>query len=55
MNKDLVLKQISFFFIGAVVPASLFVAFNTLVLGHCDPKFGCAGTLGSCLRSVLCP
>jgi hypothetical protein len=55
MNKDLVLKQISFFFSGAVVPASLFVAFNTLVLGHCDPKFGCAGTLGLLFKISIVP
>ena len=55
MNMELVLKQISFFFGGAVVPASLFLAFNTLVLGYCDVKFGCAGTFGLLFRVSIVP
>lgn len=38
-------KKIAIFFIGAILPAALIISFSTLILGNCDPKFGCMGSL----------
>lgn len=49
------MKQVGFFTLGAIVPATLCVAFSTMVLNHCDGKFGCVGTLSLLFKASILP
>jgi hypothetical protein len=48
-------KKIAIFFIGAVLPATFFIGVNTLLIGNCDPKFGCMGTFGFVFKFSVLP
>ena len=48
-------KKIAIFFIGAVLPANLIISTSTLIIGNCDPKFGCMGTLGLLFKFSVLP
>lgn len=52
---DLIMKRLFSFLLGAILPASIAVVIYTFVLGHCDPKFGCDGTLGFYLALSIVP
>lgn len=50
-----IMKQVGFFTLGAVVPATLCIAFSTMILNHCDGKFGCAGTFNLLFKFSVLP
>lgn len=48
-------NKTTFFFCGALIPAMLVAVIYVFVGDNCDPKFGCAGTLGLILKISILP
>ncbi|MBE1300765.1 MAG: hypothetical protein GJ680_12780 [Alteromonadaceae bacterium] len=52
---DILFKRLGLFLLGASLPAAVMAAIYTFLLGNCDPKFGCDGTLGFYLKLSIVP
>ena len=55
IDMNTLIKQTTTFFGAAVIPALFFALFFVLVGNNCDPKFGCAGTIGFIFKLSILP